>query len=131
MANLSGEGKNLRQSDASQAFEQSGSHHVNIAEAEEEFNVLSRQLTIRSSEGNHSKDTDSTAAVGGDLEKGAPERFDLREYLTSSNDANQKAGIKHKVILPRHFLAFPVTYLSAIECRHRLGRPTGRGCRGV
>ncbi|KAF5312934.1 hypothetical protein D9619_002752 [Psilocybe cf. subviscida] len=96
MANLSGEGKNLRQSDASQAFEQSGSHHVNIAEAEEEFNVLSRQLTIRSSEGNHSKDTDSTAAVGGDLEKGAPERFDLREYLTSSNDANQKAGIKHK-----------------------------------
>ena len=25
------------------------------------------------------------------------EAFDLREYLSSSNDANQQAGIKHKV----------------------------------
>lgn len=96
MTDRSGEEKNLHQSDEGQVFQQSGSRHVNVAEAEEQFNVLSRQLTIRS-EGKSSKDTDSTTAAVGDLEKGAPEHFDLREYLTSSNDANQKAGIKHKV----------------------------------
>ena len=33
-----------------------------------------------------------------DIEKGADvnEPFDLREYLSSSNDANEAAGIKHK-----------------------------------
>ncbi|KAF9010854.1 ABC-2 type transporter-domain-containing protein [Cyathus striatus] len=69
-------------------------HHVNVTEAEAQFNALSRQLSQRSQAAN----SDSTAA-GNDLEKGSPKdggRFDLREYLTSSNDANQKAGIKHK-----------------------------------
>ena len=34
-----------------------------------------------------------------DIEKGVSDSerpFDLREYLTSSNDANERAGIKHK-----------------------------------
>ena len=72
--------------------EGSDSHHVDVARAEEQFNELSRQLTIRST---HSL-TDSTATAN-DVEKGGSECFDLREYLTSSNDANQRAGIKHKV----------------------------------
>ncbi|KAF8167550.1 pleiotropic drug resistance ABC transporter [Crassisporium funariophilum] len=75
------------------------SHHVNVIEAEGAFDELSRQLTIRSGAARSiSKSTDSTTTAK-DIEKGAAldtERFDLQEYLTSSNDANQKAGIKHK-----------------------------------
>ncbi|KAF9011150.1 pleiotropic drug resistance ABC transporter [Cyathus striatus] len=75
----------------------SNGHHVNVAEAEAQFNALSRQLSKRSQVAN-SQSSDSTAD-GNDLEKASPDderRFDLREYLTSSNDANQQAGIKHK-----------------------------------
>jgi len=72
-------------------------HPVDIARAESAFNELSRQLTIRSEAAMSTKSTDSTAASK-DIEKGTDsDRFDLREYLTSSNDANQRAGIKHKV----------------------------------
>lgn len=62
--------------------------NIDTAEAEEQFYTLSRQLTVLSEE----------EIKGKDLEKGdeTPETFDLREYLTSSNDANQRAGIKHK-----------------------------------
>jgi hypothetical protein len=80
------------------SHEDPDAHHVDIAQAEQEFNELSRQLTIRSEVVQSL--TDSTATAH-DVEKGAAleqqERFDLREYLTSSNDANQEAGIKHKV----------------------------------
>ncbi|KDR85534.1 hypothetical protein GALMADRAFT_234460 [Galerina marginata CBS 339.88] len=73
--------------------------NVDVARAEKEFNELSRQLTIRSEAARStSKSTESTTAAN-DIEKGAdayPDHFDLREYLTSSNDANQRAGIKHK-----------------------------------
>ena len=75
--------------------------HVDVRKAEEEFNTLSRELS-----NNSRKSTGSTAAAH-DPEKGVDvdeERFDLREYLTSSNDANQKAGIKHKVNLEFQFL---------------------------
>ncbi|KAF8203885.1 pleiotropic drug resistance ABC transporter [Pholiota molesta] len=79
------------------SHEDPDAHHVDIAQAEQEFNELSRQLTIRSEVVQSL--TDSTATAH-DVEKGAAleqqERFDLREYLTSSNDANQEAGIKHK-----------------------------------
>ena len=73
---------------------------IDVRRAEEEFNTLSRQLSNRSTNSIR-KSTDSFHAS--DPEKGLPvdadeEYFDLREYLTSSNDANQKAGIKHKVI---------------------------------
>ncbi|KAF8665434.1 hypothetical protein AX16_000453 [Volvariella volvacea WC 439] len=71
-------------------------HHVDVARAEEEFNALSRSLTVQSQAKGHGSRTVSSA--GNDVEKGgeAGEVFDLREYLTSSNDANQQAGIKHK-----------------------------------
>ncbi|KAJ3831790.1 P-loop containing nucleoside triphosphate hydrolase protein [Lentinula raphanica] len=70
-------------------------HHVDVSSAERQFNELSRQYSIK-------KSTLATASVEtaqvNDIEKGAEEEesFDLREYLTSSNDANQQAGIQHK-----------------------------------
>lgn len=68
--------------------------HIDVRRAEEEFNTLSRQLSNRTAN-SIKKSTDASH----DLEKGADEEghFDLREYLTSSNDANQRAGIRHKV----------------------------------
>ncbi|KAH0837832.1 pleiotropic drug resistance ABC transporter [Lanmaoa asiatica] len=75
--------------------------HVDIEQAEDTFNELARQLSRHSTTHiDPSKQTSRTASVySGDLEKGnneADRPFDLREYLTSSNDANQAAGIKHK-----------------------------------
>ncbi|ETW86786.1 ABC transporter [Heterobasidion irregulare TC 32-1] len=72
-------------------LDQSDAHHVDVQEAENAFHTLSRRLTRRH---NH-----STTSREYDPEKAAPsdeEPFDLREYLSSSNDANEKAGIKHK-----------------------------------
>ncbi|ESK96125.1 pleiotropic drug resistance abc transporter [Moniliophthora roreri MCA 2997] len=80
---------------------------VDIQRAERQFEELSRQLSIRSNLGKKGdkqqwhQSTHSVASVySTDLEKGsdpdAASVFDLREYLTSSNDANQQAGIKHK-----------------------------------
>lgn len=90
-----------------------GAHHsssslptagsVNIERAETSFHELSRQLT----QGTVVDDEEQAAGYSRanesrktrDVEKGAldAERpFDLREYLTSSNDANERAGIKHK-----------------------------------
>ncbi|KAI0945373.1 hypothetical protein AcW1_001611 [Taiwanofungus camphoratus] len=66
---------------------------VDVARAEAEFNELSRALTIRS------RATEDRSFDEKDIEKAAAhdeERFDLREYLSSSNDAMQSAGIKHK-----------------------------------
>lgn len=74
---------------------ESPSHPVDIARAEALFVELSRQLTNSSIVVSQQSPTETT----GDLEKGsadADKPFDLREYLTSSNDANQQAGIKHK-----------------------------------
>lgn len=72
--------------------------NVDIRQAEAEFTQLQRQLS-RPGYGDHAQ---PSSPLPKDLEK-APsddvepeERFDLREYLTSSNDANQAAGIKHK-----------------------------------
>jgi hypothetical protein len=91
-----------------------GAHHsssslptagsVNIERAETSFHELSRQLTQgtvvddKEQAAGYSRANDSRMTTR-DVEKGAldPERpFDLREYLTSSNDANERAGIKHK-----------------------------------
>lgn len=79
-------------------------HHVDVHRGVEAFQELSRQLTIRSEAANHhqqSISSASTAASGLDVEKGKgdaqdAEPFDLLEYLASSNDAYQQAGIKHK-----------------------------------
>lgn len=79
--------------------------HVDVIEAEEQFNALARQLSIRSQEVHRKRSelSEATVASETDIEKAIskkgdePPQFDLREYLTSSNDANQSAGIKHKV----------------------------------
>jgi hypothetical protein len=89
---------------------------IDVARAEEEFHALARQLTQRSLNNtdtvtvpdlHKSRSSVITRAAshpekgvdigkGVDIEKGADdvEPFDLREYLTSSNDAQQEAGIK-------------------------------------
>lgn len=85
------------------------SRDIDVVRAEEEFNALSRQLSVPS-EVHRKRSELSTTTIGpGDVEKGVKddeehEHFDLREYLSSSNDANQQAGIKHKVRGPRFYL---------------------------
>lgn len=72
---------------------------VDITQAEAAFNELSRQLSKASRlEKTYSNSSDDDLKKGLDIEKGADvaEPFDLREYLSSSNDANEAAGIKHK-----------------------------------
>ncbi|THH06687.1 hypothetical protein EW146_g9533 [Bondarzewia mesenterica] len=78
-------------------------YHVDIQEAEEAFHVLSRQLTQGTVVSAPSRRNTHGYADGGekkDIEKGeiypVGEAFDLREYLSSSNEAHEKAGIKHK-----------------------------------
>jgi ATP-binding cassette, subfamily G (WHITE), member 2, SNQ2 len=72
---------------------------VNTIQAKEEFNELVRKLSRKSAR-HDSHDSSSPQTIEGrDIEKTAgdlEDTFDLREYLTSSNDANQAAGIKHK-----------------------------------
>lgn len=76
-----------------------GTHHgIDIAEAEAEFNQLSRALSRRSVTQSQS-DNEKDFKEHRDIEKGsdeAQEPFDLRAYLSSSNDARQEAGIQHK-----------------------------------
>jgi ATP-binding cassette subfamily G (WHITE) protein 2 (SNQ2) len=79
---------------------------VNIEKAENSFNELSRQLTqgtvVDDKDQEHGGDSrviPVSQRTTKDIEKGEvdPEQpFDLREYLSSSNDANERAGIKHK-----------------------------------
>jgi ATP-binding cassette subfamily G (WHITE) protein 2 (SNQ2) len=63
---------------------------VDIASAEAKFNELAREFSRHS----------ELEKPDADVEKGDVAEnegaFDLREYLTSSNDANDAAGIKHK-----------------------------------
>lgn len=75
---------------------------VDVRQAETQFNQLQRQLSRPdhdldaqppSPQPEHPSKDLERASDGGDE---ADERFDLREYLTSSNDASQAAGIKHK-----------------------------------
>jgi predicted TIM-barrel fold metal-dependent hydrolase len=70
---------------------------VNVQRAESAFHELSRQL----SQGTFVNDKEHGPAGNPpkDIEKGpsdSEQPFDLREYLTSSNDANERVGIKHK-----------------------------------
>jgi ATP-binding cassette subfamily G (WHITE) protein 2 (SNQ2) len=82
---------------------ESPSRNVDVVEAEQAFNKLSRQLTIQSEVARQKSETSSATVTGRDVEKGAENaNFDLREYLSSSNDANQQAGIKHKVGTARY-----------------------------
>ncbi|KAG5652201.1 hypothetical protein H0H81_005936 [Sphagnurus paluster] len=78
---------------------------VDVSNAEQQFNDLARQLSVRSQEVNRKRSdlTTTTVVSRRDIEKAIPKTdetppFDLREYLSASNDANQAAGIKHKHI---------------------------------
>jgi len=81
---------------------------VDVGQAEHDFQELSRQLSRQLSNrenGNEKSSFNNSARTSGDLEKAeAKEAFDLREYLQSSTDANQNAGIKHKVRARWQFL---------------------------
>ena len=78
---------------------------VDVDHAIEDFNLLSRQLCGQSESASRAQDSGAASAniiaSSHDIEKGdiedEPTPFNLRAYLTSSNDANQAAGIKHKV----------------------------------
>lgn len=95
MADTPGDERTLRADDSEE-------HHVDVHQAEELFNELSRALSKRSNEDyakSHAENGSTPGLQEKDVEKASTEdelRFDLREYLQSSNDANQAAGIKHK-----------------------------------
>lgn len=80
------------------SFDNNHSNQVDVLRAEETFNELSRQLSARSrrawNESNGARKDRDLEKDGG--ESSQEEAFDLREYLSSSNDENQKAGIQHK-----------------------------------
>lgn len=83
---------------ASEGNLQEEERHVDVQRAEEIFHELDRELTRRSEEDGLRTRTVSPAP-GHDLEKIGEEddgRFNLRDFLQSSNDANQNAGLKHK-----------------------------------
>lgn len=86
-------------------------HQVDVAGAESAFDELSRQLSIRSEAAISATDFGDSVAAIKDIEKGAdPNLLDLREYLTSSNDANQRAGIRHKVRILTVYSNFSLTF---------------------
>jgi ATP-binding cassette, subfamily G (WHITE), member 2, SNQ2 len=71
---------------------------IDVVRAENEFHALSRSLSKHSGASKRQLSTITIASQ--DVEKAngdEAEQFDLGEYLASSNDANQHAGIKHKV----------------------------------
>ena len=103
--------------------------HVVVAQAETDFGLVEQSLnTPKVPNKVVSRDSDSIDLEEG-RDKDRQETFDLREYLTSSNDANDAAGIKHKHVgvtwenlevsgiggednKVRHFLRHPPRFLS-------------------
>lgn len=70
--------------------------HVDISYAKENFNELSRQLTHKSNASSTVEGKDVEKGISDNEGPGGEPAFDLKEYLTSTNDANLEAGIKHK-----------------------------------
>jgi len=100
---------------------------VDVDSAKVEFLQLEKQLS------NLPLDSTSASSSSDDLEKATPQeaassRFDLREYLQSSNDANQNAGIQHKA---RFSCVFPYTKTERLTCNIEsvcyMGRSPSRG----
>lgn len=94
--------KNRTTSERDNFSQLDSSRGIDVVRAEEEFNALSRQLSGPSDVHRKRSQLSTTTVGDDDVEKGVKdgeerEHFDLREYLSSSNDANQQAGIKHKV----------------------------------
>ena len=78
---------------------------VDVSRAEEQFSELIRQISNESHRAHdipvrEHQSIDKKLSNSFDQEKGElpleEEPFDLREYLSSSNDKNTQAGIKHK-----------------------------------
>lgn len=78
---------------------------VDVSRAEAEFNSFARELAEESkleraeSLKSHRHDTFGKKSTDSDVEGGLDDEeapFDLREYLSSSNDRNQAAGLMHK-----------------------------------
>ena len=92
MAEITGDDRTLR-GDATP--DPNVEHHVNVAQAEAQFNELQRVLSIRSQQA-ESERTESPNEK--DLEKAEnhQEGFDLRAYLASSNSEAERAGLAHK-----------------------------------
>ena len=103
MAETPGDGATLYEKPSQASFiSRSASHSqgIDVVQAEQEFYELSRQLSGTRPMGNQNSAVTVNASNNEDVEKKGQEKerpFDLREYLASSNDANQEAGIKHKV----------------------------------
>lgn len=86
------------------------SPHVDVELAKRQFAALERRITNRSHHQYEDQTTadqyrsstepgkDRVSSSSSDVEKGALQEapFNLRDYLTSSNEANQAAGIQHK-----------------------------------
>jgi len=109
---------------------------VNIEKAENSFNELSRQLTqgtVVDDREHGDEDSRVPTSMGKrarDLEKGGvdlEEPFNLREYLTSSNDANERAGIKHKHV-GVVWEDFHVDVLGGSDFKVGVKAPHGNGC---
>ncbi|KAJ6623060.1 hypothetical protein B0H10DRAFT_818066 [Mycena sp. CBHHK59/15] len=97
------------------ASQMSAPHSVDVAKAEEEFNTLARQLTRQSNPATKTQSygTDSDIEKGGD----EIEPFDLREYLTTSNDTQQQAGIKARFMFYASIVALCLALDSIAQTR--------------
>ncbi|KAM5536016.1 hypothetical protein V8D89_010274 [Ganoderma adspersum] len=97
MTDTPGDDRTLR-GDATPLPAATDAHHVDITEATAQFNELQRVLSVRSQQAD--SESERTRSINGkDLEKDGnhdAEAFDLRAYLSSSNDQSQAAGISHK-----------------------------------
>ncbi|CAK5280362.1 unnamed protein product, partial [Mycena citricolor] len=98
---------------------------IDVERAKDEFRTLERVLTNRSQ---HETLSGQTTRAPSDIEKGKqgdePEPFNLRDYLSASNDAQEQAGIKY-VSLSRGL----ATNSAWIACGCHLGGPRGQGLR--
>lgn len=70
--------------------------HVDIRQARAEFNQLQRELSRAGQSSTPQPKRLPKDVENASQDTSTEEGFDLREYLTSSNDAGQAAGIKHK-----------------------------------
>lgn len=127
MADTPADTATLNDDNVSHEREHRSPRHVDdvVLRAEAEFDALSRQLTKHSVGARQSleKVTDADPEKG---QEDIEESFDLREYLTSSNDANQRAGIKHKVCTPCSPISSSTLSFTS-ECWCDLGGFASRG----
>lgn len=104
---------------------------VDVAQAEQDFQELSRQLSRQLSKPQNANEKESynSARSSDDVEKNEVKQgFDLREYLTTSNDLNDAAGIKHKVCERAYLRRLKPFLRLCSACWCNLGRSSMRGC---